>query len=388
MDRPRAGPDLGLPGPRAAGRARRRGGPGRDQRLGRRRPAAVVLHPAQGRRVHGVRLLDLLRGPRRRGEPGRPPQARLASRAGSPRSGAGPGRRTGAILYNRASADPDGKPWSERKALVWWDEAAGQWTGHDVADFVADRPPSYRPADGRHRRGRDLRRRPVHHAGRRQGLAVRARRAGRRPAARALRAAGVPVPQPAVRPAAQPGPGDHQAPAEPAPAGRRPSRAPTCSPTWPPPTGSPSTTPRAACPGRCPTCRSCSRSSSARSRRSWPPSGGWRTWAGPRSSPRGPRSRPGSWSPSGCGPSRCRAGRCTRSGCPTTGAPTGISTGDSANDLAHLALDPNVHIQEVKALACDIRPGRRPRGPALRRAGARVPAAGGHHRRHRHGGVR
>src|SRR5581483_7144357 len=24
-------------------------------------------------------------------------------------------------LYNRASADPDGKPWSERKALVWWD---------------------------------------------------------------------------------------------------------------------------------------------------------------------------------------------------------------------------------------------------------------------------
>ncbi len=26
------------------------------------------------------------------------------------------------ILYNRASADPQGKPWSERKALVWWDE--------------------------------------------------------------------------------------------------------------------------------------------------------------------------------------------------------------------------------------------------------------------------
>ena len=41
-------------------------------------------------------------------------------------------RRT---LYNRASADPDGKPWSERKAYVWWDEAAGKWTGHDVPDF-------------------------------------------------------------------------------------------------------------------------------------------------------------------------------------------------------------------------------------------------------------
>jgi formate dehydrogenase major subunit len=42
----------------------------------------------------------------------------------------------------------------------------------------------------------------------------------------------------------------------------------------------------------------------------------------------------------------------------------GYSTGDAANELAHLALDPNVHIQEVKALACDIRPGRRPRGQA------------------------
>ena len=27
-----------------------------------------------------------------------------------------------------------------------------------------------------------------------------------------------------------------------------------------------------------------------------------------------------------------------------------------------MALDPNVHIQEVKAFTCDIRPGRRPRG--------------------------
>ena len=35
----------------------------------------------------------------------------------------------------------------------------------------------------------------------------------------------------------------------------------------------------------------------------------------------------------------------------------GISTGDSANDLFGLALDPNVHIQEVKAATCDVRPG-------------------------------
>jgi formate dehydrogenase major subunit len=43
----------------------------------------------------------------------------------------------------------------------------------------------------------------------------------------------------------------------------------------------------------------------------------------------------------------------------------GVVTGDAANDLAHLALDPNVHIQEVKAFTCDIRAGRRPRGAAL-----------------------
>jgi formate dehydrogenase major subunit len=45
----------------------------------------------------------------------------------------------------------------------------------------------------------------------------------------------------------------------------------------------------------------------------------------------------------------------------------GLTTGDSANDLAHIALDSNVHIQEVKAFSCDIQPGRRPRGPALKR---------------------
>jgi formate dehydrogenase major subunit len=51
------------------------------------------------------------------------------------------------ILYNRASADPDGKPWSERKALVWWDEDQALWTGHDIADFTADKSPRYRPPD-------------------------------------------------------------------------------------------------------------------------------------------------------------------------------------------------------------------------------------------------
>ena len=33
------------------------------------------------------------------------------------------------ILYNRASADPEGKPWSERKAYVWWDADRGEVDG-------------------------------------------------------------------------------------------------------------------------------------------------------------------------------------------------------------------------------------------------------------------
>ncbi len=51
------------------------------------------------------------------------------------------------ILYNRASAAPDGTPWSERKAYVWWDPGRGRWTGHDVPDFIPDREPGHVPPD-------------------------------------------------------------------------------------------------------------------------------------------------------------------------------------------------------------------------------------------------
>jgi len=50
------------------------------------------------------------------------------------------------LLYNRASADLDGKPWSERKKWVWWDGA--KWTGYDVPDFAATKPPSAKAAPG------------------------------------------------------------------------------------------------------------------------------------------------------------------------------------------------------------------------------------------------
>jgi formate dehydrogenase major subunit len=45
------------------------------------------------------------------------------------------------LLYNRCSADPHGRPWSEQKKYVWWDEDAGQWVGEDVPDFPRHKHP-------------------------------------------------------------------------------------------------------------------------------------------------------------------------------------------------------------------------------------------------------
>lgn len=50
------------------------------------------------------------------------------------------------IIYNRASARPDGTPWSERKKLVWWDEQKKEWTGLDNPDYEKKVPPD-KPAD-------------------------------------------------------------------------------------------------------------------------------------------------------------------------------------------------------------------------------------------------
>ncbi|HEU5019946.1 MAG TPA: formate dehydrogenase [Pseudolabrys sp.] len=51
-------------------------------------------------------------------------------------------RRT---MYNRASADARGRPWSERKKMMWWDPAKGQWEGTDSLDFEPTKPPDYEP---------------------------------------------------------------------------------------------------------------------------------------------------------------------------------------------------------------------------------------------------
>jgi formate dehydrogenase major subunit len=56
------------------------------------------------------------------------------------------------IIYNRASANPDGTPWSERKKLVWWDKDKKEWAGLDNADYEKTVPPDT-PADVRNGHG-------------------------------------------------------------------------------------------------------------------------------------------------------------------------------------------------------------------------------------------
>ena len=52
------------------------------------------------------------------------------------------------IMYNRASADPQGRPWSERKQWVWWDEGKKRWVGLDTPDFPLDKPPTDKAKPG------------------------------------------------------------------------------------------------------------------------------------------------------------------------------------------------------------------------------------------------
>jgi formate dehydrogenase major subunit len=59
------------------------------------------------------------------------------------------------IIYNRAAADLNGKPWSEKKKLIWWDpeapgatpEKKGKWVGLDVPDFNAVLAPTDKNGD-------------------------------------------------------------------------------------------------------------------------------------------------------------------------------------------------------------------------------------------------
>ncbi|QKW40814.1 molybdopterin-dependent oxidoreductase [Actinomadura sp. NAK00032] len=268
------------------------------------------------------------------------------------------------ILYNRASADKDGNPWSDRKAYVWWDAEEGKWTGHDVPDFVADRPPDYKPP--RDATGPDALAGDDPFIMQADGKAWLFVPAGLTDG---------PLPthyEPQESPFTNPLYGQQRNPV-------RQLLPPHPDNRYAPSDGSPGA---AVYPYVATTYRLTEHHTAGGMSR-WQPylaelqpeffcevspelaaergleHGGWATIVSPRAAVEArvlvtERMQP-----------LVVDGRTMHQiGLPYHWGPNGYSTGDAANELLHLSLDPNTHIQEAKALSVDIRPGRRPRGAA------------------------
>ena len=98
------------------------------------------------RRVDCLRLLDILRDvPEERFQSHALPRAR---RPGRPRQPFEVGVCLAGQLSHALqphSADPEGKPWSERKKLLWWDGQKKKWEGSEPPDFPEDKPPDRQP---------------------------------------------------------------------------------------------------------------------------------------------------------------------------------------------------------------------------------------------------
>jgi formate dehydrogenase major subunit len=269
------------------------------------------------------------------------------------------------ILYNRASADPDGKPWSERKALIWWDADNSKWIGHDVPDFVPGRPPDYRPpagtagvaaisgidpfimqADGKAwlfaQAGLVDGPLPTHYEPQESPVANLLYGQQHNPVRQIIAHRENPLQPSGDEPGASVYPygvttyrlTEHHT------AGGMSRFLPYLAELQPE--------------------LFCEVSPELAAERGLEHLG-WATIISARNAIETRVLVTRRMTPLRVG------GRLVHQiGLPWHWGPNGITKGDAANELSHLSLDPNVHIQEVKALACDIRPGRRPRGPALR----------------------
>ena len=269
------------------------------------------------------------------------------------------------LLYNRASADPDGKPWSERKRLVWWDAKQKKWTGNDTPDFDEEKAPDYVPPDdaegpeairGDHPfimqadgqgwlyvpQGLEDGPLPTHYEPHESPFdnALYAQRAN--PA----RQQNEDLEEDPYNPVANE-PGAEEYPyvlttyrlTEHHTAGGMTRVIPYLAELQP---------------------QMFVEVHPDLARERGLEHRGWATISTARSAIEArvlvtDRMRP----------LRMNGREYHQVGLPYHWGSRGLTTGGAANDLAHMALDPNVHIQEVKARSCDIRPGRRPRGQAL-----------------------
>jgi formate dehydrogenase major subunit len=266
-------------------------------------------------------------------------------------------RRT---LYNRASADPAGNPWSERKRYLWWDAAEKKWVGEDVPDFEPTKPPDYQPPEGA--RAQDAIGGADPFIMQTDGKAWLHAPAG---------LADGPLPahyEPYESPYENPLYGQQTNPVAETydhPANRyNPARSEVFPYVF--------TTYRltehhtAGGMSRMLPYLSelqpeffCEVSPELAAERGLTHLG-WATIVTVRTAIEArvlvtERIRP----------LRMRGRTVHQVGLPYHWGPNGLSTGDAANELLSVVLDPNVHIQEAKAASCDIIAGRRPRGPAL-----------------------
>jgi formate dehydrogenase major subunit len=269
------------------------------------------------------------------------------------------------VLYNRASADPDGVPWSERKRLVWWDGEQGKWTGMDTPDFDEDKPPDYVPDEDA--RG------PAAIKGNHPFI-MQADGRGWLYVPQGLEDGPLPTHyEPHESPFGNPLYGQRANP-------RRQQNKSFSEDPYNPVGGEPGAE---EFPFVLTTYRLTEHHTAGGMSRFVPylaelqpqmfvevhPSlarkrglthGGWATIATARSAIEArvmvtDRMRP----------VRIGGREVHQVGLPYHWGTRGLATGGAANELLHLALDPNVHIMESKALTCDIRPGRRPRGARL-----------------------
>ncbi|MGZ4176768.1 MAG: molybdopterin dinucleotide binding domain-containing protein, partial [Solirubrobacteraceae bacterium] len=268
------------------------------------------------------------------------------------------------ILYNRASADQDGKPWSERKRYIWWDTEKGAWSGlGDSPDFPPTKAPGYKPPDDAEKMEAIAGDKPfiLHPDGRGWLYSPTGLVDGPLPAhyepqespfSNALYAQQAnPTRQLFPRPENLYHPSDGQPGAEVFPfvlttyrltehhtAGGMSRTVPYLAELQPE--------------------FFCEVSPELAAERELEP-GGWATIITARSAVEArvlvtARIKP----------LEVEGRTMHLVGVPYHWGGAGIATGDSGNDLLSIALDNNVHISEYKAATCDIRPGRRPRGPA------------------------
>jgi formate dehydrogenase major subunit len=272
------------------------------------------------------------------------------------------------ILYNRASADPEGRPWSERKRYVWWNAEQGKWTGEDVPDFEGTKAPDYEP-----------------------GEEDRAEKALRGDEPFIMQADGrgwLFVPSGLTDGPLPTHYEPHESPFPNLLYGQQanPARQRIERPDNPyhPTDGQPGAD---IFPYAMTTYRLTEHHTSGAMSR-WLPylselqpemfcevspelaaergleNGGWATIITLRTAIEARVLVTDRVKPLRIGTDPPRVVH--QVGLPYHWGTKGTVTGDAANDLFPLVLDPNVHIQEDKAATCDIRPGRRPRGPALR----------------------